>query len=327
MYVFPHPRPLQVIAPLIFLLVGGCQAVDWGLSPDGTESAPFDDDDSTSEDLIADDDSAPLTDDDDSAPLADDDDTAPLPDDDTELPADDAVVVSSDFPAELACGAEAAGTVVMKNLGTATWTRSQGFKLGAIDDSDPLHPGDVRIWLTEEDSIPPGGEHEFTISLVAGDEPGIFTTDWQMVHEAVTWFGETVSTEVEVYCEEEPAPLPLPDMSETVEALASAYPHLLANSCQDTGGTWEFLDLLVDELRLTDLRWGYNWKRGVIGDPSEDVVDYHYGPGVSEGSEDVYIIDVIVGHCGPNPSAGWLDQTQVTLDAGTIGMWTGRNRF
>jgi hypothetical protein len=289
------------------MLLLSCGAVEWGVDGD---QAPYEsnDDDATE----------PLP--------ADDDDSSPvLDDDDTELPSDDAVLVSASFPSALDCGAEGTGTVVMRNVGTATWTRSEGFKLGAVDDSDPLHPGDARIWLTEEDSVPPGEEHEFTISLLAGDEPGTFATDWQMVHEAVAWFGDPVSAEVEVDCEEEV--YPLPDMSATVQALASAYPALLANSCQDTGGTWEFMDLLVDELRLTDLRWGYNWKRGVIGDPSEDVVDYHYGLGPSEGSQDVYIIDVIVGHCGPNPAPGWFDQTQPTLDAGTIGIWTGRGRF
>ena len=65
----------------------------------------------------------------------------------------------------------------------------------------------------------------------------------------------------------------------------------------------------------------------MIGDPSRDVVDYHYGPGEPEESPDVYIIDVIVGHCGPNPAPGWLDQTKATLDAGEIGRWTGRGRF
>jgi hypothetical protein len=280
------------------------------------------DGDHGSDQAVDDDDSAtdPLpTDDDDSAPLPDDDDTA--------APADDAVLVSASFPSSLACGAEGTGIVVMRNVGTATWTRADSFKLGAVDDSDPLHPDDVRIWLMEEDSVPPGDEHEFTISLLAGDEPGTFTTDWQMVHEAVAWFGESVSAEVEVDCEEQLYPLPLPNMSATVQGLASAYPALLENSCQSTGGTWEFMNLLVDELRLTDLRWGYNWKRGVIGDPSQDVVDYHYGPGTSEGSQDVYIIDVIVGHCGPNPSPGWGDQTAATLNGGTIGIWTGRDRF
>lgn len=34
------------------------------------------------------------------------------------------------------------------------------------------------------------------------------------------------------------------------------------------------------------------------------------------------IIDIIVGHCGDDPQAGWIDVTQATLDAGTVGMWT-----
>jgi hypothetical protein len=116
-------------------------------------------------------------------------------------------------------------------------------------------------------------------------------------------------------------------MSQTVQAVAAAHPERLVASCLKDGGSWAFLDALVDELRLTDKRWGYNWKRGVVGDPSQDVVDYHYGPGEPEESTDVYIIDVIVGHCGPDPQPGWLDQTQATLDASEIGRWTGRGRF
>ncbi|MBA2304693.1 MAG: hypothetical protein H0W08_18955, partial [Acidobacteria bacterium] len=62
-------------------------------------------------------------------------------------------------------------------------------------------------------------------------------------------------------------------------------------------------------------------------DPSKDVVDYHYGRGTSENSTDVYIIDVIGGHCGGNPSAAWGDVTDVTINSGTIGRWIGRGRF
>ena len=60
----------------------------------------------------------------------------------------------------------------------------------------------------------------------------------------------------------------------------------------------------------------------MIGDLSQDAIDYHHGDGVSEESTDVYIIDMIIGHCGPTPGAGWIDVTQATLDADTIGMWT-----
>ncbi|CAN5820816.1 hypothetical protein BH24ACI4_BH24ACI4_32280 [soil metagenome] len=121
--------------------------------------------------------------------------------------------------------------------------------------------------------------------------------------------------------------LPLPNMYSVVAQVAAQYPQALRNSCQHAGGTWEFMDRVVNALRAHDTRWGYNWKRGNVGDPSMDVVDYNWGSGPDEGSTNVYIIDIIVGHCGGDPSPGWGDVTDVTLSSGTIGRWTGRGRF
>jgi hypothetical protein len=122
--------------------------------------------------------------------------------------------------------------------------------------------------------------------------------------------------------------LPLPGYGAgVVQAVARANPGLLANSCQDHGGSWQFLDLVVDTLRTYDTRWGYNGKRGNVNDPSHDVVTYHHGPGPDFGSTAVYIIDVIGGHCGPNPSPTWGDVTDVTYNSGTVGRWISRGRF
>jgi hypothetical protein len=121
--------------------------------------------------------------------------------------------------------------------------------------------------------------------------------------------------------------LPLPNMLHVVEQVAAARPDLLHNSCQEHGGSWGFMDLLVDTLRTYDTRWGYNWKRGNVGDASLDVIDYHWGAGPSEGSIDVYIVDILGGHCGSNPSPTWNDVTAVTYNNGGVGRWTGRGRF
>jgi hypothetical protein len=75
----------------------------------------------------------------------------------------------------------------------------------------------------------------------------------------------------------------------------------------------------VDRLRTRDLRWGYNGKRGNVNDPSQDVVDYHYGAGSSDGSTSVYIVDVMFQHCGNAPTPAWIDQTGVTAASGTVG--------
>jgi len=112
-----------------------------------------------------------------------------------------------------------------------------------------------------------------------------------------------------------------------VSAVARAYPGALANSCQDHGGSWQFMDLVVDALRTYDTRWGYNGKRGNPSDPSQDVVTYNYGSGADQGSTQVYIVDVVGGHCGSTPAAGWIDVTQATRNAGSSGIWISRGRF
>ena len=112
-----------------------------------------------------------------------------------------------------------------------------------------------------------------------------------------------------------------------IQRVGAQRPDLLARSCQEHGGTWEFLDLVVDTLRLEDTRWGYNWKRGNVGDPSMDVIDYNWGSQPDEGTTQVYIIDIIGGHCGATPSVIWNDVTDITINSGTIGRWTSRGRF
>ena len=103
--------------------------------------------------------------------------------------------------------------------------------------------------------------------------------------------------------------------------VANQYQQAFRNSCQDAGGTWEFLDRLIDRLRLIDLRFGYNGRRGDPNFVGRDEVAYHYGAGASANSRDVYVWDVIAGHCGSNPQPNNLDMTEFG------GIWLTRGRF
>jgi hypothetical protein len=117
--------------------------------------------------------------------------------------------------------------------------------------------------------------------------------------------------------------LPLPNEFGLVQDEARRNANDWANSCQERQGErgWVWLDKLIDRLRTRDLRWGYNGKRGNLNDLSLDIIDYHYGAGESFGSTQVYIIDVLLSHCGNSPTATWIDQTGVTAASNTIGRW------
>ena len=113
---------------------------------------------------------------------------------------DDAAVVSVTFPDALSCGATTMATVVVRNTGTTTWSRADGYKLGAVGDADPLHPGEPRVWINAGDTVPPGATHEFDVPLTGPATPATYATRWQMVHESVAWFGQTASHNVVTSC-------------------------------------------------------------------------------------------------------------------------------
>ena len=101
--------------------------------------------------------------------------------------------------------------------------------------------------------------------------------------------------------------------------MARAYPNDLRNSCVADGGNNTWLFRLVQRLRQEDTRWGLNWKRARVGDMSQDVVTYNYGSDADEGTYNTYVVDVIGGHCGSNPTPSWND---VTVMFSTGGRWT-----
>ena len=118
--------------------------------------------------------------------------------------------------------------------------------------------------------------------------------------------------------------LPKPDESAFIVQLFNERPDLVARSCQpESGGTgtWEYMEFVVDRLRLKDTRWGFQSRRGVAGDVARDEVAYHWGSGPDEGSRDSYAWDIMVGHCGTNPQPAWIDVS----DLGTL--WVSRGRF
>lgn len=214
-----------------------------------------------------------------------------------------------------------ANAVATHATGVALSHRFQLFE-GSTLLAEPLVPaGSGRTSWTVTTQLKYDTTYTWRVRAELSDGYGAWSANWTFKTPAAPVSGALRTPD--------PAPgtrLPLPNRSGVVNAAFAARPDLVSRSCQDRGGTWEFLDYLVDKLREEDNRWGYNGKRGNAHDPSQDIVDYHYGAGPSENSIQVYIIDIMFGHCG-SPSAAWIDQTSATANSGTIGRWTGRGRF
>ncbi|MBL8935159.1 MAG: hypothetical protein JNM69_11450 [Archangium sp.] len=111
---------------------------------------------------------------------------------------DEATLVSTTLPTSLPCSQLVTARVTLRNTGTTTWTAAQGYKLGAVGDSDPFGPG--RITLPVTASVAPGQTYDFEVPLQAPSGSTTGTSDWRMVRENVRWFGDVVSSSVSVSC-------------------------------------------------------------------------------------------------------------------------------
>ena len=130
----------------------------------------------------------------------------------------------------------------------------------------------------------------------------------------------------------DPAPgtrLPLPDFSGLVGPLGGDFSN--SQSCprglKYVNNPWQ--DRVIDGFRQRDSRWGYNGKptrtaadnSGVPVTAAGDEAAYHWGAGPDQGSFDVHLVDMLIGHCGA-PSLTWR-----VFTGEEPGFWTGAGRF
>jgi uncharacterized membrane protein len=108
----------------------------------------------------------------------------------------DATITANDVPTTMTAGQSYTVHVTVQNTGTTTWSLADGYKLGAVGDSDPF--ASTRILLDPSDFIAPGGSKTFTFTMTAPSTPGSYVTEWRMVREFVAWFGTTLTVAVVV---------------------------------------------------------------------------------------------------------------------------------
>jgi hypothetical protein len=103
-----------------------------------------------------------------------------------------------DAPIEMTIGQKYRAEVRMKNTGTSTWKREDGFRLGSQNPQDTgLWGGRIDLDFSEE--IAPGETAVFVFEAKAPEVPGTYDFQWRMVDEGNEWFGEkTENLEISV---------------------------------------------------------------------------------------------------------------------------------
>lgn len=103
-------------------------------------------------------------------------------------------LVSHDIPSTMTPGATVTVHITFRNRGVL-WNDARQFRLGAVGDSDPF-TATTRYNVGAE--VGPSTTKTFTLTLTAPTTPGTYTTDWRMLREGATWFGQTVSVNITV---------------------------------------------------------------------------------------------------------------------------------
>jgi len=102
--------------------------------------------------------------------------------------------VSDDIPATMQTGEVRTVHVTFRDRGVV-WNEAHAIRLGAVGDSDPFSSANR---YTISGDVAPGSTYQFTLSFTAPSTPATYTTDWRMVRDGVTWFGATLTKQVQV---------------------------------------------------------------------------------------------------------------------------------
>ncbi len=99
-------------------------------------------------------------------------------------------IAQQNVPALLGLSQNTTVNVTMKNIGSTTWTKASGYKLGSQNTQDNMVWGFNRVELSDTDAILPGQEKTFQFAITAPSTVGNNNFQWKLLQGGVEWFGD-----------------------------------------------------------------------------------------------------------------------------------------
>jgi hypothetical protein len=100
----------------------------------------------------------------------------------------DALFVRQSVPASIVAGTTQPASITFRNIGSITWTRGAGFRLGSQGPADNTTWGIHRVELPHD--VPPDTEVTISFSIKAPTVEGKYNFRWQILRELVAWLGQ-----------------------------------------------------------------------------------------------------------------------------------------
>jgi hypothetical protein len=100
----------------------------------------------------------------------------------------DALFVRQSVPATIVAGTAQPASITFRNIGSTTWTRGAGFRLGSQGPADNTLWGIHRVELPHD--VPPDTEVTFSFPIKAPTVEGKYNFQWQVLREQVAWLGQ-----------------------------------------------------------------------------------------------------------------------------------------
>ena len=112
---------------------------------------------------------------------------------------DDAEILETNLPARLACGETYALRIAVRNAGSRSWSKADGYALGLVEGADEFH-APLRVALHDLPAVTPGAVQTFAATLVAPATAGTYRLEWRMTRPDAGFFGPSVEQPVRVTC-------------------------------------------------------------------------------------------------------------------------------
>ena len=113
-----------------------------------------------------------------------------------------ATVTGNTIPTSMTAGTPYTVTVTAQNTGSMPWNESNMFRLGMINDENgdayKFNGSTARIWLPESTNVLPGESYTFSFAMNPMVAPGTYHPSYRMVWEDHQWFGDTITSTVNV---------------------------------------------------------------------------------------------------------------------------------